>query len=120
MSYDAMGNRTDHSDSVVAGNRYFTFNGAYVHYDDDGNVISKVGSNYWQYSWDAENRLDSTVVNTWGMVRFDYNALGKPVRKVTRTASSGWVVESYYIWDGDQLLLELDASGNRRADYVYF
>jgi RHS repeat-associated protein len=48
------------------------------------------------------------------------NALGNPVVKSRKISGGSWAVDRSYIWDGDQLLLELDASGNRKADYIYY
>jgi RHS repeat-associated protein len=58
-------------------------------------------------------------MNATNFVFYAYNAAGKPVIKYRKTSGGSWAVDSYLIWDGDNLLLDLDASGNRRADYAY-
>jgi len=72
------------------------------------------------YYWSAESELDSVIDSQNSGVKYEYNALGKPVIKSRKSLGGSWSVDSYYIWDGDQLLMELDASGNRRADYAYY
>ena len=121
FSYDAMGNRTDHSASTGTGNRLSALNGETISYDTDGNITQKYksGSYNHQYFWSAESRLDSAVLDSWSMVKYGYNALGKPVIKYRRDPNSSWYVDSYFVWDGDQLLADLDSAGHRRADYLY-
>lgn len=99
-----------------------SFHGATISYDADGNVTQKYKSGAFnrQLFWSAESRLDSAMLDSYSMVKYEYNALGKPVVKSRKISGGSWAVDSYFIWDGDQLLLELDASGNRRADYVYY
>ena len=119
FSYDAMGNRTDNGALPSTGNRYTTFGGSALSYDLDGNVIQKnnLASYNRQYLWSAENQLIRVTRVGVDSVRYDYNALGKPVRKLI--GGSNGVVDSYYLWDGDNIIAELDASGARRTDYVY-
>jgi len=121
-SYDAMGNRTDHGASVGTGNRLSALNGGTISYDADGNVTQRAKSGDYtiDYFWSSDERLDSLKYEGSVHARYDYNALGKPVAKYTKYGPTWGGVASYFIWDGDQLLLELDGSGNRRADYVYF
>ncbi len=119
-TYDAVGNRTDHSGVVTAGNRYQSFNNASYAYDTDGNVIQKYDPSRFnrQFFWSAENRLDSLIQDGWWRIHYDYNAFGQPVRK-SRGDPNSIPVDRYYLWDGDQLLADMDGSFNRVADYVY-
>ena len=121
INYDDMGNRTDHGSVPITGNRYSSFNGATITYDADGNVVEKNKSGVYDrlLYWSAESRLDSAN-HEGDMVRYDYNALGKPVIKYRRGTTSSWYAYSYYIWDGDQLLIELDLNKKRNADFVYY
>ena len=84
-------------------------------YDADGNVARKYKAGVYDrnYFWNAVNQLDSTSDGATAK-HFDYNAFGEPVRISTNGA-----ISSYLVWDGDNLLAELDASGNRIADYTY-
>jgi RHS repeat-associated protein len=120
--YDNMGNRTDHGGVASTGNRYQSFNGITFVYDNDGNVSQRNDPSIANRSfyWSAESQLDSVVQNNWDHVRYDYNAFGQPVRKLRSSPSApSWAVDSYFLWDGDQLLAEFDPSGNRRSDYLY-
>ena len=121
--YDNMGNRIDHGAVVNTGNRYQSFNGITFVYDNDGNVTQRNDPSTANrtFYWNAESQLDSVIQNNWDHVRYDYNAFGQPVRKLRSSPSApNWAVDSYFLWDGDQLLAEFDPSGNRRSDYLYF
>lgn len=119
-SYDAGGNRTDHTAVTIAGNRYSSFNNFSYAYDADGNQIQKYDPSRFnrQFYWSAENRLDSVMQDSWYKIRYEYNAFGQPVKK-WRGDVNGMSVDRYYVWDGDQLLAELDGSMNRVGEYVY-
>jgi RHS repeat-associated protein len=120
FTYDAVGNRTDHSAVVGSANRYQSFGGASLAHDADGNVIQRYDPSRFnrQYAWSADGFLSSVTQDGWSFVSYDYNADGQPVIK-HRGDPNGSYVDAYYIWDGDQLLAELDGNGNRRSDYVY-
>jgi RHS repeat-associated protein len=120
FTYDAMGNRTDHGGVPTTGNRYVVLNGGYYYYDADGNVKQKYKDQVYNYEyfWDAENQLDSTVYNGGHRTYFDYNAFGKPVREWDGLYSDRHIAK-YLLWDGDALAAELDANGQRQVDYAY-
>ena len=120
FTYDAMGNRTDHGGVPTTGNRYVVLNGGSYYYDADGNVIQKYNDQIYnyEYSWNAENQLDSTVYNSWYRTYFDYNAFGKPVR-LWDGDPNGRHIARYLLWDGEALAAELDANGQRQVDYAY-
>jgi RHS repeat-associated protein len=122
FAYDAMGNRTDHSASIGTGNRPSAYNGESISYDADGNITQKYksGSYNHEYYWSAESRLDSAVLDSWGMVKYGYNAFGRPVIKYRRDPTEGWYVDSYFLWDGDELVADFDSAGHRRAEYMYY
>jgi len=92
-SYDAAGNRTDLGATYYVGNRLANFNGGFLTYDKDGNVTQKYGvqpnPHNTLYYWNPENRLDSLWYDGYLTVRYDYNALGEPVRKWINGASAG-------------------------------
>jgi RHS repeat-associated protein len=120
FSYDAVGNRTDKNAVVITGNRYQQFNGLSYAYDNDGNVIQKYDPSRFnrQYFWSAENRLDSLRQDSWYRVKYEYNALGEPVRKLKGDVNGALSVDRYYIWDGDDLIAELDKDKHRVVEYV--
>ena len=89
-------------------------------YDDDGNLTS---DGLWDYLWDAENQLTSMTMKTGlptGMTRkrleFVYDYLGRRVQKVVKNnwnGSSGTTVTHLkYVYDGHNLIAELNGSNN--------
>jgi RHS repeat-associated protein len=116
-SPDKSGNRTDGSASLDndrlhsmtgADGRLYTFE-----YDDEGRVISKGASGYSQtYGWNDLGQLIWVKTNG-DSVAFGYDAAGRRVRKYHAGTVTG------YLWDGDNLLMELDGGGNRVLQYTY-
>lgn len=87
----------------------------------DGNVTQKygIGTNphNQQYYWNAESRLDSVSYDGYITTGYEYNALGRPVKRYVNGSLS-----SVYLWDGERLLSGFDASNasNRRVvEYQY-
>jgi RHS repeat-associated protein len=122
FSYDRVGNRTDQSAVADSGNRLRRFGGDSLLYDADGNVVRR-----WRIAdstifnqrlmWNALDELDSVKTTRSGVTtvaRFGYDGAGRRVRKVVGSMTSN------YLWDGDDLLAELDGSGNRVAEYAYY
>ena len=118
--YDAVDNLTSQVDSLngnvltsgyfAAGNRDTLWGATRYSYDLDGNRIS-AGST--TYSWSATGKLLS-VVNGSVTYTYKYNALGQLVRR-----DSNNVIQRHFVWDGDNLLLTLDGTGNVRTEYAY-
>ena len=114
--YDLVGNRSDSGAVVTAGNRMVRFRGDTIVYDADGNMAKR-----WLL---AGGRVDSLVWNSLGelvsvtrngvMTSFGYDAFGRRVRKTTGSTVTR------YLHDTDELLAELDGSGNRIAEYTYY
>jgi RHS repeat-associated protein len=121
-TYDAMGNRTDHSGSSGTGNRQSDLNGGTMSYNADGDAAetAKSGVYHHEYFWSAESLLDSARSDGTYYVKYSYNALQKPAIRWRKVSGGSWAIDSFLIWDGDQLVLELDSLGNRKADYIYF
>ncbi|WP_425529989.1 hypothetical protein, partial [Stenotrophomonas maltophilia] len=76
-------------------------------YDANGNLISDGTTNY---AYDAENRL---VANSAG-VNLIYDPLGR-LYQVYRAGVS----DTRFLYDGDQLTVEYDGSGNLLRRYVH-
>jgi RHS repeat-associated protein len=115
-SYDQVGNRTDNSGSYSTGNRIATFAGFTFEHDLDGNVTRKYGNGQdVHYYWSAESRLDSVVAGTV-VTAYGYDPHGQLVRKRV-----GGVDKRFFLWHGDQLVAELDSSGQKRVgEYAYY
>ena len=79
-------------------------------YDNNGNTLTKSGGA--TYGWDFENRLSSAVVPGTGTVMFRYDPFGRRIQK------SGPLGTTDYLYDGDNLLEEVDNNGNVLARYT--
>jgi RHS repeat-associated protein len=103
------------SGSHANGNRIQSWGAATYGHDADGNLTTKtVGGVTTTYEWDSDSRLVS-VTKGGTTLRYDYNAFGQPVRR-TRNG----VADRHFLWEGDQLLAELDSLALERvAEYVY-
>jgi RHS repeat-associated protein len=116
MSYDRAGNPTDLGAVVAAGNRLTTFNGFTMTYDNDGNMLTRVGPGGVNdtYTWDDFGQLKS--VTRSGVAQpttFAYDGFGRRIRK-----TSGGVT-IHYIWDSDQIFAEVNGSGATLQTYSY-
>jgi len=89
-------------------------------YDLDGNLTS---DGIWTYTWDAENRLTSMVMNSWAvlpngppqqMIQFQYDYMGRRVQKTVLAYQAGsWVVQSQhrFVYDGWNVIAETQSDG---------
>lgn len=112
-SYDPVGNQTTGGASYNA-NRLLSASGYTMTYDEDGNLISKSGAGFSQtLRWNSLGQLDSVTTNGT-TVTFGYDGLGRRVRKTVSGATTG------YLYAGDDLFMELDASGNPVTEYAYW
>ena len=135
FALDALGNRTQvktgstpENYTANALNEYSTAGNKTFQYDLDGNLLSRLDTSTGlktSYEYDVKNRLtkvsgavpggaaaggtlpDSTTVS------FTYDALG---RRITKTVNSQ---TTRYLWDGAELLAELDSQGNLLRSYVH-
>jgi RHS repeat-associated protein len=125
-SYDAVGNRLTSAGSSFnynSSNELVSFTnssgGDSYLFDADGNPTAKIESvGTTSYSWDFENRLVQVVVpgtnrNPATTVTFRYDPFGRRIQKLSPGATSN------YIYDGANLLEELDATGNLVARYTH-
>src|SRR4029077_5521571 len=91
-----------------------TPSGNYI-YDNNGNTKTKPDGT--QYSWDFENRLTQVVLpGTGGTVNFKYDPFGRRIQKAF--TQNGTTTTTDYLYDGDNLLEEVDNSGNVLASYT--
>src|SRR5258708_7355299 len=90
-------------------------------YDPNGNTLTSVtGSNTTTYAWDFENRLTSvTLPGSGGTVSFKYDPAGRRIQKsFTTGANPPTTTTTNYIYDGDNLVEEVDPNGNVLARYT--
>jgi len=84
--------------------------GASYTYDNNGNTLSKVdGSGTTAYTWDFENRLTSVQLPNQTMVTFKYDPFGRRIQKAG----------SVFLYDGADLIEEVDSSGSLLSRYVF-
>jgi RHS repeat-associated protein len=120
-SYDPVGNRTASlgvsSYTTNSSNEMTANSNASYTYDYNGNTTGKtVSAGTTNYTWDYENRLASvTLPSSGGVVTFKYDPFGRRVQKVFTT---GTTTTTNYLYDGDNDVEELDASGAVLARYT--
>lgn len=111
-SYDKAGNRTDRNAITETGNRLRRFDGDSLFYDLDGNLVRRyriADSAVFnqRLTWSALNQLTSVQTTRNGVtttVNFGYDGLRRRVRKTVGS------VTTRYLWDGDNLYAQVDAS----------
>ena len=64
------------------------------------------------YSWDFENRLASATPGGGTTVGFKYDPFGRRIEKVSSTTTS------IYVYDGDNLIEEINSAGSAVARYT--
>jgi RHS repeat-associated protein len=86
-------------------------NGSYT-YDNNGNTLTDAQSR--SFTWDFENRLVQAVVQgqNGGTTTFKYDPFGRRIQKASPLGTTN------YLYDGMNLLEELDASGTLQARYT--
>jgi RHS repeat-associated protein len=102
---------------VDVWNRLTAFDGYTFHYDAEGNLTRKLLLGYDDLypSWNSLGQMTGAWRYQRGTVGYGYDASG---RRVRRTAPDGTITR--YLYDGDDLLMELDAAGNPIRTYTYY
>jgi len=121
--YDAVGNRqTAISDyDTTTTNRITAFAGCEYTWDADGNITSRhsctTSAPNVNFFWTSDNRLWRYKVTSGDTVTVDlrYDGHGRLARKYVHGSLS-----RRYIWNGETLFAELDASGNKILEYSYY
>ena len=84
-------------------------------YDNNGNTKTK--SDGTQYTWDYENRLTQVLLpGTGGTVNFKYDPFGRRIQKAF--THNGTTTTTNYLYDVDNVLADIDQSGNLVARYI--
>jgi RHS repeat-associated protein len=77
------------------------------------------GTNQTAYAWDFENRLSSvTLPNNAGVVSFRDDPFGRRIQKSWPNAATNSTVVRNYVYDGANIIAELNASGATVASYT--
>jgi RHS repeat-associated protein len=121
-SYDPVGNRTNSNQngpsSFNQANQLLEDANFNYQYDNNGNLIRKTNratSAFTSYEYDAENRL-VRVVNNGTAINYRYDGLGRRVEKEIIDAGTRM---TRYVYDNEDILLELDGSNNIVARYTH-
>lgn len=119
-SYDLLGNRTTshlsaaHSHDGI--NRLLEDDDFTYVFDADGNLtgkIEKAGGATTTYVYNARNQLVRAELPGGGVAEYQYDVVGRRIGKTV----DGQV--TYFIYDGENILLETDAAGVVTARYDY-
>lgn len=83
-------------------------------YDTDGNVAWRIyHGDSTHFYWSATSQLDS-VIKDGRKLTYEYNSYGQLVRRSVNN-----VIDRFWLWDGIQLIAELNSTGGRVAQYIY-
>ncbi len=114
-SYDLVGNRLSSvgtpSYQYNASNELTSTSTGSYSYDNNGNTLTDASGK--SYVWDFENRLKQVTLPGQGAtVSFKYDPFGRRIQKSSAPGTTN------YLYDGSNLLEEVDSSGNVLARYT--
>jgi len=123
FTYDDVGNRVDSNQNGISnfndGNQLLDDTSFTYTYDNNGNQIQKTNKSTLMstvFEYDAENKL-IRVASLDKIVNYKYDGLDRRIEKeVTETAAT---TVTQYIYDGEDILVELDGSNNIVARYTH-
>jgi RHS repeat-associated protein len=122
FNYDAVGNRTNSnqngSSTFNLANQLLEDANFTYQYDNNGNTIrktAKAGSAITTYEYDAENRL-VRAVSPSNTVDYRYDGIG---RRVEKLINAGTTTVTKYVYDHEDILLELSAANAIVARYTH-
>jgi RHS repeat-associated protein len=102
--------------SYNSSNQLTSIPGTSYTYDNNGNTKTTAAGTT-TYTWDFKNRLTQVALpGTAGTVTYKYDPFGRRVQKAF--TQGGNTTTTNYLYDGLNLMEELDASGNVLARYV--
>ena len=115
-SYDPVGNRLTSAEfndwTYNNRNELSGYDGITLSYDYNGNTIAKADSNgTTTYHYDYENRMIGVDLPGGGTATYKYDALGRRIEKNVNG------IVTRFLWDGNRLLAEYDASDNLVRNY---
>jgi len=120
FTYDELGNRTDSNQNGTSmfndGNQLTEDENFTYQYDNNGNLTQKTNnttSAFTLYEYDAENKLIRVVREDGSIVNYKYDGLGRRLEKEVDS------IVTQYIYDNEDILLELDGSNNIVARYTH-
>jgi RHS repeat-associated protein len=121
-TYDPVGNRTDSNQNGLSqfnvANELNEDSDFTYQYDNNGNMTrkaAKAGGAVTMYEYDAENKL-VRVVMPGTTVDYKYDGLG---RRVEKDVIGSTTTVTRYIYDNEDILLEVDGSNNIVTRYTH-
>jgi len=115
FTYDPVGNRTNSNQNGASlfnqANQLLEDASFTYQYDNNGNITLKTPKTpgpFTSYEYDAENKLVRAVVNGT-TANYKYDGLGRRVEKEVVSVST---TVTRFIYDNEDILLELDGSNN--------
>jgi len=122
-NYDEVGNRVNSNQNGASAfnqaNQLLEDASFTYQYDNNGNLTrktNKVTLAFTNYEYDAENKL-ARVVSNGTVADYRYDGLGRRVEKQVTQGPTTNVTR--YIYDNEDILLELDGSNNLTARYTH-
>ena len=123
FTYDEVGNRVNSNQNGASifnqANQLTEDSNFTYQYDANGNQTrktAKVGGALTSYEYDAENK-PARVVSNGTVADYRYDGLGRRVEKQVTQGPTTNVTR--YIYDNEDILLELDGSNNITARYTH-
>ncbi|MEG5193567.1 RHS repeat-associated core domain-containing protein [Microcoleus sp. ARI1-A1] len=128
-SYDDNGTRNS-SGYQTGSNNQLQSDGVYNYqYDGEGNLTKRtdiVTGEVTEYSWDYRNRLTQVVGKNGGgsvikSAKYSYDGLNRRIVKEVDADGAGSAVSQFdrLVYDGQQIALTFDGSGNQTHRYLY-
>lgn len=113
-SFDEASNLFEQGDGRIydSGGRLARRGATSFRYNEEGKLIEKsgpAGSEVWRYEWTETGRLRAVVTPGNERIEYVYDCFG---RRLQKRSSSGTV---RYVWDGDDLLHEVQSSTDTTA-----
>jgi RHS repeat-associated protein len=122
FTYDGLGNRTtsnqNGASSFNQANELLEDANFTYQYDNNGNMTrktAKAGGAVTTYEYDAENKL-VRIVSPSNTVNYRYDGLG---RRVEKEVIAGSTTTTRYVYDNEDILLELNGSNAIVARYTH-
>ncbi len=119
--YDPLGNRLSRdgqttNSTIGTGNRLLDDTKFTYTYDDNGNLIQKIGKETNKitiYTYDSENHLIQIELPNGSIAKYRYDGLA---RRIEKNVDS---IVTRYVYDNEDILLEFDSSSTQVARYTH-
>ena len=121
FNFDKLGNRVNTTkdnltENYIANNlnQYTSIGSSALTYDANGNLTSYDGNSY---EYDSDNRLKK-IITAENVIFNHYDAVNRRIKKYIFDKSGNLLKAVHYLYDGDNVLSEYDATNNEKVRYV--